>query len=325
MVRVLVSVLLLLVLIGCGQGPGAPTQVAAPTSGMPANWTGQWTQTSIKTGDGLDLFTQAWIPAGDPRGVLVLVHGLKDHSARYGALVKALTARGVAVHTQDLRGHGRSGGERVWVDEFGQYVQDVAKVADQARAAYPGKPVFVMGHSMGGAIATLYALQQGPALAGLVLSAPALKPGKDVSGFLIGVTKFVNLLASRAKVLDLDDTKFSRDPKVVEGMRSDPLIHQPPGPARTARELLVTLELLQTDALKVAVPLLCLHGSADVVTDPDGCRNLVKQAAAKDKTLRIYDGFWHDLAHEPGGAAVVRDVAEWLVARLPDSPTATAP
>jgi hypothetical protein len=86
MVRDIVTALLLLVLVGCGQGPGAPTQVAAPTSGMPANWTGQWTTKSIKAGDGLDLFTQAWIPAGDPRGVLVLVHGLKDHSARYGAL-----------------------------------------------------------------------------------------------------------------------------------------------------------------------------------------------------------------------------------------------
>jgi alpha-beta hydrolase superfamily lysophospholipase len=174
-----------------------------------------------------------------------------------------------------------------------------------------------MGHSMGAAIATLYVLERKPDIRGLVLSAPALKPGADLSGALIAVTKVLGTIAPTLAVMDLDANLFSRDPKVVADMERDPLIYEGKGPARTAAELLRAMAAIGERMEEVTPPLLVLHGSADRITNPEGSKELVRRARSKDKTLIIYEGYYHDLLHEPPPRHPAADLRDWLEARAP--------
>lgn len=265
---------------------------------------------------GLKLSEQSWRPRGvEPRAALIVVHGLKDHADRYTEMAEALVGAGYAVHAFDLRGHALSEGERVWVERFDEYVQDLELFVRRVQAREPGRPVFLFGHSMGGAISTLYSLERKTELAGLILSAAALKPGKEVSGFLIGVSGIVSALSPRSKLLESQDEKFSRDPQVVAEMKRDPLINQGNGPARTGAELLGAMERIGQRAQELTVPVLALHGDADQLTNPEGSKELIARAASSDKTLILYPGLVHDLVHEPERARVISDIRAWLDAR----------
>lgn len=265
---------------------------------------------------GLQLFSQSWRPAGEEtRAALIVVHGLRDHSSRYAELAEHLVGQGFAVYAFDLRGHGRSEGVRVHIDSFEEYLTDLGIFLERVRKQEPGRPVFLFGHSMGGAIATLFALEKKPDIAGMVLSAPALKPGADVSKALIAMTKVIGGMLPNLKVLELDPKQFSRDPAVVKENETDPLIFQQGGPARTASRLLGALNTISERMEEVSAPLLVMHGTADTVTDPEGSKALAKRASSKDKTLKLYDGLYHDLLHEPEKTQVLGDVTQWLKER----------
>jgi alpha-beta hydrolase superfamily lysophospholipase len=282
----------------------------ASTQAAPVHEEGDFT-----AADGVRLFEQAWLPASGSRGGLVVMHGLRDHGSRYGELAAALATKGLSTFAFDLRGHGRSGGPRVYVDRFDQYVDDLAGFLERVRPRANG-PLFLLGHSMGGAIATRCVLTRKPSLKGLLLSAPALKPGAEVSKFLIGVTRVLGSVLPKLPVLKLDPKGFSRDPEVVLENQTDPLIHQPPGAARTAKELLQTLVWLEANGAALELPVLLLHGTADRVTNPDGSRELHAKARATDKTLALQEGLFHDLLHEPEKAKVIAQIVDWISARV---------
>jgi acylglycerol lipase len=268
------------------------------------------------------LVEQSWRPRQDARGVLVIVHGLKDHSSRYAEVAEHLVRKGFAVYSFDLRGHGRSEGVRVNVESFDDYIADLDLFVQRVRADQPGKPIFVFGHSMGGAIATLYAIDKKPPVAGLILSGAALKA--DVSGFAAFGTRMVAAIAPGAGVFNLDLANFSRDPKVVEEGKNDPLVYQDGAPARTARELLGAIDRIQDHMEDVTLPLLILHGGADKVTPPEGSRQLKERARSADKTLVIFDGLYHDLLHEPEKAQVEAQIIGWLEAHTASTAQPTA-
>lgn len=268
---------------------------------------------SFTGAEGVKLFEQWWRPA-EVKAVMVIVHGLKDHSTRYAEFADLLARRGYAVRAFDLRGHGSSEGRRVYIDSFDEYVADLETFIASVQKREPGKPIFLFGHSMGGAIVTKFTLDKRPALAGLILSGPALHA--DVSGFTKVSTKFVAFLAPRLAVFSLDLDKFSRDPKAVQECKADPLVDPGNGPARTAARLLGAMDEIGEHMEEVTVPLLAMHGGADVITDPEGTRELVRRAKSADKTLKIYDGLYHDLLHEPEKAQVMADIAAWMDARV---------
>jgi alpha-beta hydrolase superfamily lysophospholipase len=274
-----------------------------------------WSQSVFPGFGGIELYEQSWRPKVRPKAAVIVVHGLKDHSDRYAATAVKLVAQGYAVHAFDLRGHGRSGGARVYVDSFSDYVADLAIFVERVRAREPNRPLFLFGHSMGGAIATLYTIDKHPDLRGLVLSGAALKPGQSVSGPLIATTKVLAVLWPELPVLDLDLDQFSRDPAVVADAKKDRLVYQESGPARTAAEVLRGIGRIQDSMAEVSPPLLILHGGADKVTDPEGSRQLKERARATDKTLIVYDGLYHDLLHEPEKDKVFGDILSWLDSR----------
>jgi acylglycerol lipase len=265
---------------------------------------------------GLCLYEQSWRPgAGAPRGVLVIVHGLRDHSARYAAVAEALAARGIAVYAFDLRGHGRSAGWYAYVAAFDEYLADLDRFVARVRAREPGVPLFLLGHSMGGAIATLYTITRRPALRGLVLSAPALDVAASTSGAQVAGARFLSALIPTAGVFVLDPAGFSRDPAVRRADERDPLVHAVAA-ARTASELIAAFDRIRRGEASLAVPLYIIHGTADRITPPAGSRRLYARAGSRDRTLRLYPGLYHDLWHEPEHAAVRDDLLHWIDAHL---------
>ena len=261
------------------------------------------------------LYAQLWRPEAEPRAVLVIVHGLKDHSDRYSDFAEGLTKLGFAVYAFDLPGHGRSAGPRVWIDKFDDYVDDVGSFVAEVKRREPNKPVFLMGHSMGGAIATLYALRAPKELAGVVLSAPALRA--SATGFEKAATRMIDVILPEAGVFQLPIEKFSRAPDVIRDCKADKLVYQGAAPAHTAVGLIDALDEIDRKMDTFDVPLLDMHGTKDEITMPEGSKALVDRARTKDKTLKLYDGLFHDLLHEPEHDQVEKDVSDWLVAHAP--------
>ncbi|MBV8759472.1 MAG: lysophospholipase [Deltaproteobacteria bacterium] len=272
--------------------------------------------------DGTHLYMRHWPAVGDERGVLVIMHGLKDYSARYAAFAGELTARGYSVWAFDLRGHGQSAGPRVAPRNWTDYVDDLDRFLAKVEKAEPGKPIFLFGHSMGGAIAARTAEVHEPALAGLVLSGPAL--AIDAPPLLLAATRMSGALMPQFPALKLDNHSFSSDPAAGAAMDRDPLVSQPPAPAKTAAGLVDGIGWIWMELPKLQMPLLALHGTADKLTAPAGSRMFIEQASARDKTLRIYPGLYHDLVHEPAGKQVRDDILAWLDAHT-GGPAVPAP
>ena len=322
------STLLLLVcgLTACATLPSVPARNVDPPDLGPAAASGPPLERGhelVPGTRGLSLYQQWWRPVGQtPRATVVVVHGLKDHGSRYAELARRLVSRGFAVHALDLRGHAHSEGARVDVDAFEDYVTDLEAVLQRVREQEPGRPVFLLGHSMGGAIVTLFTLEHPSEVSGLITHAAALK--LDVGGAKAGGIKFLSALNPKAESFQLDLEDFSRDPEVVRAAREDPLVHQPPAPIHTARELIVAVDTIQGRMEELTVPVLILHGTADKVTLPAGSEELHRRAGSTDKTLKLYPGLSHDLVHEPEKQAVLDDITAWLEARAPAAPPAAS-
>lgn len=234
---------------------------------------------------GLTLFYRAWIPTGPARAVVVIVPGFNSHSGYYFGTGAALAADGLATYAVDLRGRGRSDGERFYVDSFQDYVRDVAAIFANAKSRHPGLPVFVLGHSAGGVVACLFTLEHQAELAGLVCESFAFQlPAPD---FALAVFKGLAHLAPHAHVLHLKNEQFSRDPAVVQAMNDDPLIANETQPTRTLAELVRADERLKKGFPEMTLPLLILHGTEDKAAKPAGSQLFFDTAGASDKTLKL--------------------------------------
>ncbi|NUQ60857.1 MAG: lysophospholipase [Pirellulales bacterium] len=272
-------------------------------------------ESRFTTGDGLTLHCRSWLPLGEPKAVLVLVHGLSEHSGRYRTLGEHLTRHGYALSALDLRGHGMSGGERIFVRSLDVHLSDVAAFLDRLRAEQPGRPLVLFGHSMGGLIVASLAVLRELDVCGLVLSAPALRVSDEVAPGLRWLARAASLLAPRLRIVRIRSGKLSRDPSVVDGFNNDPLVYHGYMPNRTAGEILRGARWIQHRLESVRLPFLAMHGTGDAVTDPAGSRQLYLRSQSTDKTLKLYDGLWHDLLREPEKAQVMADLVDWLDAR----------
>jgi acylglycerol lipase len=260
----------------------------------------------------VELFWQGWVPV-DPTGVLLICHGLGEHSGRYGTVVDTVTPDGWAVYGLDHRGHGRSGGRRAHLDAYDDWLSDFDAFRRHVVALHPGLPVILLGHSMGGQIALAYALDHEADLRGLVLSAPALA-NTSVPAFvrpvLKGLAKVVPTL--RSKVVDL--TKISKDPAVVAAYQADPLVHRGHPTLGLSLALLSQFDVLPERARGLTLPLLLQHGTHDELTDPEGTRLLESTSGSPDQTVRWYEGLWHEIYTEPEREGPLTDLREWLAA-----------
>jgi len=258
------------------------------------------------------IYYQAWLPEGDPRAVLIVVHGLADHSGRYMNLVNHFVPLGYAVYGFDHIGHGRSGGPRVYVQRFEAFTDTLGTFLHMASKWQPDKPIFLMGHSMGALVSAAYLLDRQDELSGAILSGPGVKVPKNISRGTILAGRILSALAPKAGLLTLDAQAVSRDPAVVQAYINDPLVHTGKITARMAAELLKTMQRVSAEAEKITLPILILQGGADRLVDPSGARLLYETVSSKDKAIKVYDGLYHEIFNEPEHMQVMSYVEGWL-------------
>jgi acylglycerol lipase len=264
---------------------------------------------------GLKIFTRSWRPsAGKPRAVGVIVPGFNSHSGYYQWVAEQLVDHGLAVYALDLRGRGKSDGERFYVETFADYVSDVATFITIAKSQEPGLPVFLLGHSAGGVVSCLYTLDHQAEIAGLICESFAHElPAPD---FALAVLKGLSHVPPHAHVIKLNNEDFSRDSKVVEAMNHDPLIAHEVQPTQTIAEMVRADERLKREFGLITLPILILHGSADRAAKPSGSQRFYDMAGSKDKTLKLYAGHYHDLLNDIDKEIVMADIQEWINERI---------
>ena len=263
---------------------------------------------------GLKIFMRSWRPEGQVRGVVVIVHGFNSHSGEYGWVAEQLVGSRFAVYAPDLRGRGESDGERFFVNSFSEWVGDVAMVVTLAKSREPGAPVFLLGHSAGGVVSCIYTLEHQPELAGLICESFAHEvPAPD---FALSVFKGLSHVAPHAHILRLKNEDFSRDPKVVQAKNSDPLILNEIQPTQTLAEMVRADERLRNDFPHITLPVLILHGTADKATRPSGSQRFYDTAGSTDKTLKLYEGHFHDLLNDVDKEVVMADITAWVADRV---------
>jgi acylglycerol lipase len=269
---------------------------------------------TLKGMGGVEIFVRSWRPDSKTRGVVAICHGVLSHSGYYTWVAEQLVARGLAVYALDLRGRGKSGGERFFIEKFDDYLNDVNTLVTLARSREPGLPVFLLGHSAGGVISSVYALEHQAELAGLICESFAFQV--YAPEFALAVVKGLSRVAPHVHVLKLPIEGFSRNPKVVEAMNNDPLIAHEVQPTKTVAELVRADERLAREFPLIKLPVLILHGTADKVTKPGGSQLFYDNAGSADKTLKLYDGHVHDLLNDVGKEKVLADITRWLDARI---------
>lgn len=308
--RVLALVLFAVLVVGCAGNRMQGLRKTEPP--LPKVEAGVVRADEVIAGKGgIELYARSYRPEnGIVRAVVVFQHGLKDHGDHYAAFSQQLVKQGYATYAMDMRGHGRSAGERAAIEHFDDWVDDLSMYVERVRAREPGKPIFVFGHSAGGAIVTTWVIERHPDVAGIMLSAAALE--NDAPPMQIAAVALTELLNPNAPVFDLPNAQFSRDPVVVEEMTKDPLVFQDPGTVHLAGEVLDAIHRIWEKPEAFTLPLLAMHGTGDTVTAPSGTRNLVRRAGSKDKTLRLYDGHAHVLLADTGHEKVEADMIAWL-------------
>ena len=265
---------------------------------------------------GANIYFQSWLPESEPRAVLLIVHGLAEHSGRYGNVVNHFVPLGYAVYGIDHFGHGKSDGQRVYVERFDDYTNTLKTYFDMIHGWQPDKPIFLVGHSMGGLIGAVYLLDHQAELAGAVLSGPAVKIPKHVTPAILLMGKMLSSLIPKFGLLALSADGVSRDPSVVHAYVSDPLVHRGKATARLAAEMLKAMQTISGQAAKITLPIMIVQGSADKLVDPAGAQMLYDAVSSVDKEIRIYDGLYHEVFNEPEHDKVLREVEIWLEAHL---------
>jgi len=266
--------------------------------------------------DGTRLFYRSWLPEGEIKAVILMIHGIAEHSGRYEQLARGFANAGYGFYCHDLRGHGKSAGKRCNIKRFSEFINDLNLFLELVKKEQKGKIVFLMGHSMGGTIAATFASTNQDNLAGLVLSGTSTNMNVAVSPLLVACSKIMSTLFPNMGTKRIDASAISRDQKIVEAYVHDPLVFREKIRARIGTELLQTMRRLPSQVPAINKPILLMHGTADRLSDPGGCRILFERLGSTDKTLKLYEGFYHEVFNEPGCEVVLKNILDWLEAHL---------
>lgn len=276
---------------------------------------GELSHSSLTGARGRTIAWRLWDTGGEAvRSVVVIAHGYGEHGGRYDHVARHLAGEGYAVYAPDHHGHGRSEGARGRIS-FADAVSDLDQLISLAAERHPGQPIFLLGHSMGGALALRYALAHGERLTGLILSGPLVqvegRPAAKALGRLLGA------VAPSLPLAKLDPKLVSRDPEVVRAYVEDPLVYHRALPAGTVAEFLAHAATLPGEVAQITLPTLLMYGTADGLCDPAGAVLVSERIGASDLTTIPYRGLYHEILNEPERERVLDDLSGWLAARTP--------
>ncbi len=279
---------------------------ASPVPGVPsdpgASRAVTTTEGSFQGASGVTIFRRAWLPEGQPRGVMVLVHGMSEHSGRYDHVGRFLASRGLAVHSLDHRGHGRSGGETGTVENFAFFLDDLSTFVSMVRRESPRGPLVLLGHSMGGLIVAAYLLERKPSPDLVVLSSPAIVPIMEAGGRRV------------------DATRLSRDPEAQRAYMEDPLVLRERVKEELSYRLAEGVMLLVGRADEIGQPILLIHGTHDRLCSAEGAEIWVRASSSPDITVQLYEEGRHEMFNDINRDEVLANLWRWLDTRLPESP-----
>lgn len=271
---------------------------------------------SFSSSDGLKIVFHSLQPTGAPRAVVVINHGVNSHGGQYRWPGEQLAAAGFAVHAIDMRGRGRSEGKRFSIDDVAEYTGDLHQLIGIAKSRNPGLPLFLLGHSAGGVVSCTYALDRQDELTGFICESFAYRV--PAPGPVLAIIKLLGRLLPALPVLKLKNEDFSRDPQAVAALNADPLIKGEVQPARTVAALLRATDRMTREFGRITLPVFIMHGTADKATMPVGSQFFHDNAGSSDKTLKLYEGHFHDLLNDIGKEQVMDDIVRWITSRLPD-------
>lgn len=264
---------------------------------------------------GRKLYWQGWTPAADHvQAVVVLVHGLHEHGGRYEWVAQQLTEHGYATYAVDHVGHGKSDGVRGQIGRMSDVVNGVDAMVTEVSTRHPDVPRFLVGHSMGALVALQYVISNPQELRGLVVSAAPVIIDAGSSAER-AAAKVLTRVAPNLGVVVLDSAAVSRDPDVVAYHETNPLMVHSKVRARTATEMLTTADQVQAQLGRIRLPLLVMTGTADKLADPAGSQLIIDRVSSSDKTLKTYEGFYHEILNEPEKQVVLADLVEWIKER----------
>jgi acylglycerol lipase len=260
------------------------------------------------------IYYQYWLPEGDPRAVIIISHGLAEHSGRYMNVVNSFVPLGYAVYGFDHLGHGKSDGRRAYIRSFNDFTGVLEKYVGMVHSWQLNKPFFLLGHSMGSLIASHFLLDHQREFAGAILSGPSVAVPTSISRCKVATASIVSALAPTIGTMRLDAQAISKDPEVVNAYLKDPLVYKGKITARLGYELLIAMRHLTKHAAKITLPILILQGSADKLVDPKGAQVLYNSIGSTDKKLNIYDNLYHEVLNEPKQEHILDDIQGWLEA-----------
>lgn len=271
---------------------------------------------SFQTNDGLQLFTRQWTPPDAPKACLILTHGYGEHSGRYEAFARVLVEQGIALYTYDLRGHGESPGKRGYIRDFNQLLNDLDGLVEHVRPEIGNRPLFYMGHSMGGLVLARYTQTRPLEAEGLIFSGSLLAIDPGISPMLIALAGVLGTLTPWLPVARVESEKLARDPAVPAAYDNDPLVYHGSILARTGAQLQKAVKQATAQMDAIRLPIYIFHGAEDRLAPPQGSVLLHDRAGSKDKVLRLYERGYHEQLNDLDREVVMADLLGWIEGKL---------
>jgi lysophospholipase len=265
---------------------------------------------------GTEIRYRSWKPAGGSKAVVVITHGQGDHGGRHQHSAEYFASQGFAAYAADLRGHGKSGGKRGHVDNFDDYLGDTRRMIEKARGENSGLKTFLFGHSLGGLIVLDYVEKMGSDISGLVVTSPLLRLKMKVSPAKVALGKaFSSINPSMSMKTGLDANLISHDQQIVRDYINDPLVH---GVATTRffTELIRATDETLHGGSRLKLPCLVMVGSGDGIVDPSATQEFFGTIGSPDKTLKVYDGLYHEILNEAEKGSILEEIGAWISTRI---------
>jgi alpha-beta hydrolase superfamily lysophospholipase len=269
---------------------------------------------SFKTSDGLKIHTVHQAAVGNPKAVVIMVHGISEHIGRYEHVADFLSKAGYEVYGLDHRSHGRSEGQpRVHTDTHSRFVEDLKQFYDSIKARHPGSKIFMLGHSMGSLISLQFVLAQPHTLNGLVVTGTATDVSSGVSPMLRNVGNFLNNFFPKMPIgAPLGAAALTNDPEMQAKWVADTITYKGPTRISMGKYILETGEMIQSRAKEITLPIMFMHGESDVIAPISGSRIMYERVRSADKTLHTYPNMQHEIMNEVDRNKVLQTIVDWF-------------